>query len=180
MKPPTSARPEQYKGSVRWWKSEVGGQRSRFIGLLVSCCIVQASLFLTGCGVSESPADLVIINGNEPESLDPAIITGLSEMRLTQGLWAGLTRLHPKTVAPIPDLADRWEISPDKRVYTFHIRTNAVWSTGEPITADDFVYSWIRALDPETASDYAGQLFPIKNAEEFNAGKIKEIGRAHV
>jgi len=174
MKLPTSARLEKQEGGVRGQKSEVGGQRLGFIRLLSACCIAQAALLLTGCGKAEPPADLVIVNGNEPESLDPAIITGLSEMRLTQGLWAGLTRLHPKTVEPIPDLADRWEISPDKRIYTFHLRTNAVWSTGEPITADDFVYSWIRAIDPQTASDYAGQLFPIKNAEEFNAGKIKD------
>ena len=66
------------------------------------------------------------------------------------------------------------EISTDGRSYTFHLRTNLVWSTGEPITADDVVYSWIRALDPATASDYAGQLFYIKNAEDFTAGKIKD------
>jgi oligopeptide transport system substrate-binding protein len=174
MKLPTSPRLAKQKGSVRGHESGVGGQRLGFMGLLSACCFVTAALLLTGCGKAEPPADLVIVNGNEPESLDPAIITGLSEMRLTQGLWAGLTRLHPRTVEPIPDLADRWEISPDKRIYTFHLRTNVVWSTGEPITAADFVYSWIRALDPATASDYAGQLFPIKNAEEFNAGKIKD------
>lgn len=122
----------------------------------------------------EKKADLTILNGNEPESLDPAIITGLSEMRIVSALFEGLTRLDSVTAAPQPSLADRWEISPDGTVYTFHIRSNAVWSTGEPITADDFVYSWIRALKPETASDYAGQLFYLKNAEDFNAGKIKD------
>jgi len=129
---------------------------------------------LTGCFNSEPYADLVIANGAEPESLDPAIITGLSEMRIVSALFEGLTRLNAKTVVPEPSLADRWEIAPDELTYTFHIRTNAVWSTGEPITANDFVYSWIRALDPATASDYAGQLFYIKNAEDFNAGKIKD------
>ncbi len=155
-----------FAGVAKFWFETQSGLRA--------VVVLSCALLLCSCARHEAPADLVIINGNEPESLDPAIITGLSEMRLTQGLWAGLTRLHPKTVKPIPDLADHWEISPDKRIYTFHIRTNAVWSTGEPITADDFVYSWIRAIDPETASDYAGQLFPIKNAEEFNAGKIKD------
>ena len=75
---------------------------------------------------------------------------------------------------PIPGLAESWEISPDGKIYTFHLRTNLVWSTGEPITADDVVYSWIRALNPATASDYAGQLYYLKNAEDFNAGKIKD------
>lgn len=132
------------------------------------------ALILCGCVPHERRADLVIVNGAEPESLDPAIIVGVSEMRIVSALFEGLTRLNPKTVVPEPSLADRWDISPDGLIYTFHIRSNAVWSTGEPITADDFVYSWIRALDPATASDYAGQLYYIKNGEAFNAGKIKD------
>ena len=131
-------------------------------------------LVLCGCIPHEKRADLVIVNGAEPESLDPAIIVGLSEMRIVSALFEGLTRLNPKTVAPEPSLANHWDISPDGLVYTFHIRTNAVWSTGEPITADDFVYSWRRALDPDTASRYAGQLYYIKNGEDFNSGKIKD------
>ena len=60
----------------------------------------------------------------------------MPEMRIVQGLFEGLTRLDPKTARPIPGLAERWDISPDGRIYTFHLRTNLVWSTGEPITAD--------------------------------------------
>ena len=137
--------------------------------LLAGFCLLPIS-----CVQREPPADITIINGAEPESLDPAIITGLAEMRIVNGLFAGLTRLDPKTIVPQPDLAERWEISPNGKVYTFHLRTNLVWSTGEPITTADVVYSWIRALDPLTASDYAGQLFYLKNAETFNAGKIKD------
>lgn len=131
-------------------------------------------LVLCGCIPHEKRADLVIVNQAEPESLDPAIITGIAEMRIVSALFEGLTRLDPKTVEPQPSLADHWDISPDGLVYTFHIRSNAVWSTGEPITADDFVYSWIRALDPQTASRYAGQLYYIKNGEDFNSGRIKD------
>jgi oligopeptide transport system substrate-binding protein len=142
--------------------------RARFIFCLAVC------VFISGCVRREPPADVTIINGAEPESLDPAIITGQPDSRVVLGLFEGLLRLDPKTARPIPGLAERWEISPDGLIYTFHLRTNLVWSTGEPITADDVVYSWIRALDPATASDYAGQLFYLKNAEEFNAGKIKD------
>ncbi|MDD5140761.1 MAG: peptide ABC transporter substrate-binding protein [Verrucomicrobiales bacterium] len=131
-------------------------------------------LLPSGCARHEPPADITIINAAEPESLDPAIITGQPELRAVQGLFEGLTRLDPKTARPIPGLAERWEISPDGLVYTFHLRTNLVWSTGKPITADDLVYSWIRALNPATASDYAGQLFYLKNAGDFNAGKIRD------
>lgn len=148
--------------------------RSRVLRSLSILLCSILGVTLSGCFKFEPRADVVIINNAEPESLDPAIITGLSEMRITQGLWSGLLRLDPKTAAPIPDLADHWEISPDGLVYTFHLRSNIVWSTGEPITAEDFVYSWLRALDPATASDYAGQLFYLKNGEDFNAGKIKD------
>lgn len=139
-----------------------------------SWVLLAALLLITGCMRHEPRADLVIVNGMEPETLDPALVLGIAEGRIVGGMFEGLTRSDPKTSEPIPGLAERWEISPDGRVYTFHMRTNLVWSTGEPITADDVVYSWIRALDPATASGYAGQLFYLKNAEDFNAGKIKD------
>jgi oligopeptide transport system substrate-binding protein len=123
---------------------------------------------------NEPRADIVIVNGKEPESLDPAVITGQAEMRIAGSMFEGLTRQDPKTGDPIPSLAESWGISPDGRTYTFHLRHNLVWSTGEPLTADDVVYSWIRALDPATACDYAGQLYYLKNGEDFNSGKIKD------
>jgi oligopeptide transport system substrate-binding protein len=135
---------------------------------------------MPACGRNEPPVDLTILNGAEPESLDPAIITGQPEMRIVQGMFEGLTRLDPKTGGAIPGLADHWEISTNACIYTFHLRTNLTWSTGEPITADDVVYSWIRALDPLTASDYAGQLYFLKHGEDFNAGKIKDAAQVGV
>ena len=131
-------------------------------------------LLLSGCTRPEAPADVVILNANEPESLDPQIVTGVSEMRLTKALFDGLTKLGPRDAAPIPALAERWDVSPDGRSYTFHLRPNAVWSTGEPITSADVVWSWFRALNPATAGDYAGQLFYIKGAEDWYNGKIKD------
>jgi oligopeptide transport system substrate-binding protein len=142
--------------------------RARFIFIAVACVLISS------CIRREPPADITIINNAEPETLDPAIITGQPEFRIVIGLFEGLMRLDPKTARAIPGLAGRWEISPDNCTYTFHLRTNLVWSTGEPIAADDVVYSWIRALDSATASDYAGQLFYLKNGEDFNAGKIKD------
>lgn len=136
--------------------------------------IFNFSFLLTGCGHRELPANITICNANEPESLDPHIVTGISEMRITKALFDGLTKLEPRNAAPVPAIAARWDISPDGRTYTFHLRTNAVWSTGEPITSDDVVWSWFRALNPATAGDYAGQLFYIKGAEDWYNGKIKE------
>ena len=101
-------------------------------------------------------------------------MTGVPEMRITKALFEGLTRLDARSARPEPGLAESWEISPDRRVYNFHLRTNAMWSTGEPITSADVVWSWRRALDPATASDYAGQLFCIKGAEDFYSGKARD------
>ncbi len=144
------------------------------------CAASLLLIFLSGCGSREQSADLVIINGNEPESLDPGIVTGQPEMRIVQGLFEGLTRVDPRTGGAIPGLAERWEISPDGTVYIFHLRTNLTWSTGETITADDVIYSWLRALDPLTASDYAGEFYYVKNGEAFNTGKLKDASQVGV
>jgi oligopeptide transport system substrate-binding protein len=146
-------------------------RRFGIVAWLACACLMAP---VTGCMRHEPKADLVIINGAEPESLDPGIITGQPDMRVVIGIFEGLTRVDPRTAAPIPGLADHWEISTDQLTYTFHLRTNLVWSTGEPITADDVVYSWLRVLDPATASDYAGQLYFVKNGEDYNTGKIKD------
>jgi oligopeptide transport system substrate-binding protein len=109
--------------------------------------------------------------------LDPALALSVEDLRLTMAIFEGLTRNDPVTARPIPGLAERWEVSPDGRRHVFHLRTNAMWSTGEPITADDFVYSWRRALDPATGAGYASQLFLIRNAEDFNAGRIRDAAQ---
>jgi oligopeptide transport system substrate-binding protein len=135
-------------------------------------CLFLA-LFWIGCTARE-PADLRIINGKEPESLDPAIIVGQPDGRVVSSLFEGLTRYNATNAVPEPAMAERWDISPDGLTYTFHLRTNALWSTGERITAQDFAYSWFRVLEPETAADYVGNLFYIRGAEAYNLGKTKD------
>ena len=164
------------RAPVRCQTADGGRRNSGALRVVAICCFLAFgfSLLTSGCARREPPADVTIINNVEPESLDPAIITGQADGRVVQGLFEGLTRLDPKTARPIPAMAESWEISPDGLNYTFHLRTNLVWSTGEPIRAEDVVYSWIRVLNPATASDYAGQLFYLKNGEAFNAGKIKD------
>jgi oligopeptide transport system substrate-binding protein len=137
-------------------------------------CVLLCCLAGSGCFRREPPADVTICNANEPESLDPHIVTGVSEMRITKALFDGLVKLDATNAAPIPALAERWEISGDGRTYTFHLRSNAVWSTGEPITSADVVWSWFRAVNPATAGDYAGQLFYLKGAEDWYNGKLQD------
>ena len=141
--------------------------------LPVRAASLVAILLLNACR-PEPAADLVIVNGGEPESLDPAIVTLAADMRITKALFEGLLRLDGETGRPVPGWAESWDLSPDGKIYTFHLRSNAMWSTGEPLTAEDVLYSWRRALNPATAADYAGQLFYIRNAEAFYTGKLKD------
>ena len=109
----------------------------------------------------------------EPETLDPAKSTGLSEARVQYASFEGLAIYGPNDV-PVPGAAQKWTVSPDGKTYTFYLRKNAKWSNGDPVTAHDFEYAWKRLLDPKTAADYASNLYYVKNGEEYNTGKIKE------
>jgi len=154
--------------------SKIRGGSVNVAKVLSACLALVFVLFISGCIRSEAPADVTILNGAEPQSLDPAILTGQADMRVAIGLFEGVARLDPQSARPIPGLAEGWDISPDGKTYTFHLRTNLVWSTGEPIRADDVVYSWMRMLDPITASEYAGLFYYVTNAEAFNTGTIKD------
>ncbi len=127
----------------------------------------------------EEKADFTFINGPEPETIDPALMTGVIEGRLVAALFEGLTNYDPKDLSPIPAIAKEWQISDDGLTYTFYLRKSN-WSNGEPLTAHDFVYSWKRALAPETAADYAYQLYYIKNAKPFNEGALTDFGEVGV
>lgn len=108
-------------------------------------------------------------NTTEPATLDPHTSTGTWEDRIQSDMFMGLTQ-SAADGSTIPGVAERWEISPDGLVWTFHLRESA-WSDGVPVTADDFVFSLRRVLDPKTASEYAALIFLIKNAEAINDGK---------
>ena len=108
------------------------------------------------------------VNGDEPESLDPPISTGQPEARIYMALYQGLIDYDPKTLNAIPALAERWDINNDSSEFVFHLRRNAVWSNGDPITAQDFVYSARRGLSPELASKNAYLAYYITYAEAYN------------
>ncbi len=116
-------------------------------------------------------------NGAEPKDLDPHIVTGVPEFEILQNLFEGLVGKDPRTLKPIPGAAESWKISKDGKTYTFKIRSNAVWSDGTPVTANDFVYSWTRLLEPKTASEYAYQGYYFKNGEAYNTGKLKDASQ---
>ena len=141
------------------------------------------SLFLSGCtssasnhywGKTAAPTDNVLryISGSEPESLDPAFGTGQPEARIYMALYDGLLEYDPKTMDPIPAIAENYEISSDGTEYLFHLRKNAKFSNGESITAKDFVFTFRRALSPELASRNANLGYYIKYAEAYNSGNM--------
>jgi oligopeptide transport system substrate-binding protein len=107
--------------------------------------------------------------GTEPETLDPAKMTGIPEFNCLIHFMEGLTRIQPDGM-PGPGMATKWEISDDGITYTFHLR-NATWSNGDAVTAADFEFAWKRALDPATAADYAYQCYYLKGGQAYNEGK---------
>jgi oligopeptide transport system substrate-binding protein len=137
-------------------------------------------LALAAAACTPSPrADLVFLNGAEPETIDPALITGQPEGRVANALFEGLLTFneHGK---PQPGMAESWEVSDDGRIYTFKLRDGLQWSDGTPLTARDFVASWRRTLDPATASEYAYQLHYVKNAKAFNEGTLADFSQVGV
>jgi len=87
-----------------------------------------------------------------------------TDFNVIVALFEGLTCYDEKTATAVPGTAERWEVSPDGLVYTFHLRAEAKWSNGDPVTAEDFVFSMERILSPDLASEYAYMLWPLKNA----------------
>ncbi len=113
-------------------------------------------------------------NGAEPEHLDPAIMSGQPDGRVARMVFEGLVNSDPKTLAARPGMAYRWDLSEDKRTYTFHLRPGLTWADGHPFGASDMLWSWRRVLAPATGSRYASFLFPIENAEAFNQGTLTD------
>jgi oligopeptide transport system substrate-binding protein len=113
--------------------------------------------------------------GSEPTDLDPHTATGLGEAKIMASLFEPLVTFEPVTLAPRPALAERWETSADGLTYTFHLRADAKWSNGEPITAQDCIDSWHRALTPTLAADYAYLFYIIRGAEAFNKSRTKDF-----
>ena len=112
-------------------------------------------------------------NGLEPQDLDPHIITGISEIKILSALFEGLVGQSPKDLSPIPGLAASWEISSDRKTYTFHLRENLKWSNGEKLTAADFVYSYRRMLNPKLGAANSYLLFVLKNAQAYFDGNVE-------
>ncbi len=135
------------------------------LGLVLLVPLAAALFALAGRG-RLARADFAFNNGSEVGTLDPAAVSGQAEGRVAMALFEGLTVKDPATLEPLPGVAERWELAEDGRTWTFHLRA-ARWSNGDALGSADFLWSWRRLLEPETAAPFAYQLFCVRGAEAF-------------
>ncbi|MEN9841113.1 MAG: hypothetical protein RL376_913, partial [Verrucomicrobiota bacterium] len=158
-----------------------------FMRHIVVLALGLAALLATGCRPRQSAVELaraeqtlLLGNGAEPGDLDPHLATAFTEYNVIIALGEGLTAIDESTGEPVPAAAASWVVSADRLRYTFKLRPEARWSNGEPVKAEDFVFSFKRILSPALASEYAYMLFPIRGAEAFNAGQNADFSTVGV
>lgn len=134
----------------------------------VSCTVSSSNEAFFGKTAPPERNIFRYVTGDEPESLDPAISNGQPEARIYMALYDGLVEYDAKTLEPRPALAERWQGNNDSSEFKFYLRQNGRWSNGDPIDANDFVYSFRRALAKETASRNAYLAYYIKYAQAYN------------
>ena len=135
---------------------------------LLLVIIMTFGMLAAGCGTSGTK-ELVVQVGSEPNTIDPALNSAVDGATMLIHAFEGLMNLD-KDGVPVEAQAESYEVSDDGLTYTFTLRDGLKWSDGEPVTAEDYVYSWKRAVDPETAADYAYMFEVIEgyDSEEGN------------
>ncbi|MBJ8107197.1 peptide ABC transporter substrate-binding protein, partial [Bacillus cereus group sp. N8] len=149
----------------------------------VVASVLGASLLLTACGGNKDNAsgakandkanDKQAINlsfASEIPTMDVAKATDGESMNVMRNVFEGLYAIGEDN-KPIPGVAESVDVSPDKTKYTFHLR-DSKWSNGTPVTAKDFVFAWQRAVNPDTAAEYAFLFFDIQNAKQINQKQL--------
>jgi ABC-type oligopeptide transport system substrate-binding subunit len=156
-------------------------QTTRRWPLLAVLSVAAFALLAAGCGGSgddggdggtAANADGVItVNwGTEPPSLDPGLASDTTSANILLNIMDPLVRLGDD-LQPVPGVADSWDVSNDGRTVVFNLRSGASWTNGDPVTAQDYEWSWKRTISPDLAADYAYQFFGIVGAADYNACK---------
>jgi oligopeptide transport system substrate-binding protein len=144
------------------------------LGVCFAAIVVSLALVAAGCGGSDdggsgSGDNTITVNwGTEPPSLDPGLATDVTSSNILLNIMDPLVKLGDD-LEPVPSLAESWQESDGGKTVTFKLRTDGRWTNGDPVTANDFEYSWKRTISPELAADYAYQFFGIVGAEEYNS-----------
>lgn len=153
--------------------------------LLVAALFALLAFTAAGCGGDDEGGDgvtptgeepgqqaaeqvITIAWGAEPPSLDPGLASDTTSANIIGNIMDPLLRIDHETSEPVPNLAESWEVSEDGMTVTINLRDDGKWTNGDPVTAEDYVYSWKRTLSPELAADYAYQLYAIKGGQEYN------------
>lgn len=124
---------------------------------------------------------LLICEGTEPRTLDPQTSQGVPEHHVIMALTEGLLENDPNDQSKqLPGLADRWEHNEDYSIWQFHLRDHAKWSNGDPVTAQDFVFSYKRILTATFGAPYIDALFILKGARDYAEGKISDFNQVGV
>lgn len=146
---------------------------------------LAALIALAGCSAKDEGGDyfgttsragkdahtFYVNNGNEPEYVDPGKVHDTASSKIVNHLFEGLAAYAPNG-EPVPGVAERYDATEDNLYFRFHLREDAKWNDGKPVTAHDFEYAWKRVLDPKTASQSSTNLYFVKNGELFNQGKL--------
>jgi oligopeptide transport system substrate-binding protein len=150
--------------------------KARKLAALLAAALLGAALFVPQA-LAAGKNVLTFSMNYEVPGLDPQKANATPSFNVISHLFENLVRLKSGKV--VPGVAERWEISPDGRTYTFHLR-DSKWSDGKPVTAQDFEYGIRRLLDPKTASEYAFSGYYIRGAKDYNLGKLKDPSKVGV
>ncbi|WP_414660097.1 peptide ABC transporter substrate-binding protein [Horticoccus sp. 23ND18S-11] len=144
--------------------------------------IIAATALLPACsrrdsaGPGRAPAQAINVSLlGDPATLDPHLFTMMLEWQVLCPLFEGLTHLAGDGITIQPGVAERWDISPDGLIYTFHLRHDAKWSNSDPLTADDFKFSMERMLNPALGFTSSSTVEPIVGALDFLEGRSKDF-----
>lgn len=142
----------------------------------------MALALAAGCGRRDTRVEegvrtqtLHVNMGAEPRDFDPHTTTLSADGMVIRAVMEGLAETDPLDCRPIPGVAGSWDCSADALTWTFHLRPNARWENGDPVTAHDFVFAYRRMLSPALGAEYREQFFCLKNAEAFTAGKVADF-----
>ena len=142
-------------------------------GLALVALTPLALLPLTS-GARLERADMAFNNGGEVSSLDPHTGSGVSESRIARALFEGLVTRDARRYQIAPAAAESWERARDGSSYTFLLRADLTWSNGDPLDAEDFVWSFRRLLAPATAAPFAHMLDCVAGVEAFRTGATED------
>ena len=140
--------------------------------------LLSLLLLTGGCGKRETPVEagnrtqtLQLGNASEPRDLDPHTAVSTTESNILLTLFEGLVNYAPDGRSVVPGQAERWDLSPDGKTYTFHLRPGLKWSNGDPLTSADFLYSFRRLLEPTLGAELAIYGDWVVGGKDYREGK---------